>query len=203
MFHFRFYLAVGFIFYLLPCSKASAIDTATIRSLIFSDLILLNQVYAYDLIDTNLRVVTIAGNDTLTSIGFNNLKSENHIMITSIEEENNFFRVAVTFANLGVLWMGANNEQFEYILLMEPNRTLRINGFMVSEVLLLSPQEKHLLNNTHFIKGQFPSKAIVSSKKAIKNLKISLLEKVNFWGTEKYFYPLLRTHNTFCIRCLN
>lgn len=117
-----------------------------IKRIIYSDLILINELFDYAILDTNSIKRTIIEGDTIDSrLSYLNFKSsyEKNVNLLSVDTVGNFHIVNVKFDNVVYKCNSLleSKPTFRYTLYYSNNKYYKIFGFMVSDINFLSPNQ--------------------------------------------------------------
>jgi hypothetical protein len=174
------------ILILFICSYLTNFSQNEIQKLIYDDLILMNQFYNHCILQNNQKIFIYNENDTLEiNETIENISNhpEDLVSIVEIDSSNNpWYLIKVNFLLNGNFdFFELFNKTFKYVLYKntENQRLYKINGFFVSEYLLIpdvlwkeNPYFNHKKIMKLYLKNDF--------EKIEKMFTVSVLKEIYF-----------------------
>lgn len=172
-----------------------------IKRIIYEDLFFLNDVYNGCIIQFEQKKIIIKDKDTIRD--FKTIEEiredfKDRVTLIKIDSMNNFYFVEVNFnliANIDYFDLFSKNT-FNYVLYKSQGKFFKINGFVVSDILILNRSEiPEMVRNEARILA--PKKFSIYLKKRNvdkirKYLSISVLEKINKSGFKFNYRPYVK-----------
>lgn len=170
-----------------------------IKKIIYEDLFALNDIYNNCIIQFEQKKIIIKDNDTIWD--FKNVEEirqdfENRVTLINVDSINNYYLVEASFdliANAPYFGLFSENN-FKYILYKNNNKYYKINGFLVSEILLTNTSSE-LIRSMARIKSPKKFTKYLNRRNIdkIKNyLSVSVLENIKNLGFNIYYKPYIK-----------
>jgi|GEM_PF-5796806 len=128
-------------YFTIFCFNLNAQDN--IKKIIYNDLIITNDLYNYNIIDTSLSLMYYDGTDTIhKQLSYNDIKQQydKNVSVLSVDTIGNFYVFIIEFNNINFnCYPQIKNTTpiFRYVLYKKNKKWLRINGFITSDILFL------------------------------------------------------------------
>lgn len=171
-----------------------------VKKIIYEDLFLLNDLYDGCIIQFEQKKLIIKEKDTISD--FNTIETIsqdfNRITFVKIDSINAFYFVEVKFdliANPRYVGLFSNNT-FSYVLYKSEGNYYKINGFLISDILILNRSEiPEMVRDMARIEApkKFSTYLIKRNVDKIrKYLSVSVLEKINQLGFSLNYRPYVK-----------
>jgi len=154
-----------------------------IKKIIYDDLIVINQLYNFQIIDTVLVLRYYDQLDTVNKrLNYNEIKQQynKNVSISNIDTIGNFYVFTVEFKNVSFNCypqVKTINQAFRYVLYKKSNKWFKINGFITSDIQFLEEEDLFSLRYID-VEKEYQKKLVKALKKG-NNEKISSLLTVS------------------------
>lgn len=169
-----------------------------IKKIIYEDLFSLDDLYNGCIIQFEQKAILIKGNDTISDFKtVETIRQDfNRVTLVKIDSVNQYYFVEVKFdliPNSRYLGLFSNNT-FIYVLYKKSNKYYKINGFLVSEILLTDTPREYIRSMARIEAPNKFTKHIRCRNidKIEKYLSVSVLEKINQLGFQYNYRPYVK-----------
>lgn len=171
-----------------------------IKKIIYEDLFSLNDLYNGCIIQFEQKKNIIKGNDTISDFKtVETIRQDyNRVTLVKVDSINGYYFVEVKFdLNANPRYTGLfSNNTFSYTLYKSQSEFHKINGFLISDILVLNRSEiPEMVRDKAKIEA--PKKISTYLKKRNidkirKSLSVSVLEKINQLGFQMNYRPYVK-----------
>lgn len=171
-----------------------------IKKIIYEDLFSLNDLYNGCIIQFEQKKNIIKGNDTISDFKtVETIRQDyNRVTLVKVDSINGYYFVEVKFdLNDNPRYTGLfSNNTFSYTLYKSQSEFHKINGFLISDILVLNRSEiPEMVRDKAKIEA--PKKISTYLKKRNidkirKSLSVSVLEKINQLGFQMNYRPYVK-----------
>ena len=171
-----------------------------IKRVILDDLILLDSIYDGCIISPTQNRMIIQEADTLREYySLNDIKNsyDSIVSIIQVDSSSSFILVEVRFKLMEqVSFSGLfSNNTFEYVLYKSKDKLLKVNGFFVSELLLIDYERPEYINRQ--VQLNAPKRFVKYFKmrevnKVRSYLTVEVLAKINTLGYQLNSHPFVK-----------